>query len=63
MEACVNTGTHYLDMYVQGVSTSTLILELYTEYLYMLSSGEPPWYKEIIDKFDERAKANKAIVR
>ena len=30
--------------------------------LRQCSSGEPPWYKEIIDKFDERAKANKAIV-
>ncbi|MCJ1307393.1 hypothetical protein MMC25_001039 [Agyrium rufum] len=39
VEACVNQGTHYLDV-----------------------TGETPWVKDIIEKFHDRAKENKAII-
>ncbi len=58
VEACANTGTHYLDMY------GSLFQKIYpTEHqLTSRRSGEPPWHLEMIRKFHDTAKANGAIV-
>lgn len=54
LEACAESGTHYLDVYVVP---SRLFVS--TDWN---STGESPWVLEMIKKYDNVAKANKAIV-
>jgi short subunit dehydrogenase-like uncharacterized protein len=56
VEACVKNGTHYVDWYD---FTSHKVERRLTD---VLSTGEIPWVKEMIEKYDLEAKANGAIV-
>lgn len=55
VEACARNGTHYLDVYVHFLFESN-------SYLTHFSTGEVPWVREMIKKYHDTAKANKAIV-
>ncbi|KAH0566133.1 hypothetical protein GP486_000463 [Trichoglossum hirsutum] len=57
IEACVKNGTHYVDWY-SFIST----LEVEHRLADVLSTGEIPWVKEMIKKYDSEAKANGAII-
>lgn len=55
--ACAENGTHYLDVLVKAAFMTIRAL------IISGRTGESPWVKDMIEKYDTKAKETGAIVR